>query len=271
MKDLRVDLHMHSIASDGTWTASEIVDEVKKKGIGLFAVTDHDSIGTAVQIPELVENDDLKFIMGVEVSCTHNGREHHITSYGIDIHNEAILELINTNVERRLNFDNNIIKAFAGQGHGFTYEDYVAYEEDESRGAWKCLNYLLDHKVVDGLYDFVAKIKDFDVHLIFREPKEVIEIIKKAGGMPFLAHPNAYNSRTRLPVEDLDFWKEAGVVGLECYTPYNQEGDSDYYKAYCAENDLLMSGGSDCHGNYLERKLGEPEVYLSNLDLGNLI
>jgi hypothetical protein len=130
------------------------------------------------------------------------------------------------------------------------------------------------------IYPFIFKIIDvlkpkYIIHTgdlaELKSPEEVIRVAKESGGKIFLAHPSYHYRNTFMPEEELKFWLELGIDGIECFSPYNG-GRGDYYIDFCRKNNLMISGGSDCHGMFIpSRKLGVPEVSLEDLDIKKLL
>lgn len=266
---MRVDLHIHTTASDGKWTADELIDQLNANDIKIFSITDHDRIESS----EYVKRLDLKgktFVPGVEISCTYSDKEYHLTTYKYDSKNKGLLDLLSRNLASRNDYDQKVIRQLSESYNVVDYDEYFLYEYDHSRGGWKGLNYLIDKGVCKDIITFFQLVKDFKFTMTFEDPKEVISIIKKAGGKPFLAHPSAYH-RKRMSEEELLIWKSFGVVGVECHTPYNKEGDANFYKEFCKKNDLMISGGSDCHGGFVGRTIGLPDISLIDLNIDSLL
>jgi len=88
----RVDLHLHTIASDGTWTAKEVVEHAQKVGLGVMAITDHDSVASVAEGKSLAESAGIKFHTGTEICSTFQGHCFHVLGYDIDINNKQLLE-----------------------------------------------------------------------------------------------------------------------------------------------------------------------------------
>ncbi len=268
-----VDLHIHSCASDGTLTAEEIIDECINKNITLFSVTDHNSIANNAEIRRVIEPKDISYIQGVEITSTFRGRDFHITVYGFDETNKELKELLRKytqDVEE--NFCNKFIETFSKQIPQLNLEEFNAYSYDPRRGGIKLLNYLMDKKALKNLDEYFLLAEDFISRFrIFSLPYEVIDIARKAGGYPFLAHPPAYyNCLDRFPEKELDQWREWGIAGIECYSPYFRNGENEKYIQYCLKNDLLISGGSDYHGTFTERKLGSQHITPDMINLGDI-
>ena len=96
---MKIDLHIHTTASDGTWTPEELLTEAKKVGLGALAVTDHDSVGNVLATQQLARVAGLKFLTGVELNSTKAGLNFHVLGYGLDIENKALQELMANNIQ----------------------------------------------------------------------------------------------------------------------------------------------------------------------------
>jgi len=273
---VKVDLHIHTQASDGTWTPAQVVERVRAAGIGLFAVTDHDSIDNVATTEALVCGSGLRFLRGVEVSTTLNGSLYHVVAYGIDLAatagSAALRRLLRTN--RRQLEDSNLESLCVLLRDGFPIDlaAYEAYENDQARGGWKGLNFLVDQGLCAGVGDYFGRIFNDSRPVpfpTFPPPAEVIQTIGGAGGVPILAHPGA----NLLPTSDeaLEAFRQVGIRGLECYATYHDAADTRRYVDWCRRHDLLVTGGSDCHGEFIpSRKLGLPPIDLADLRLGEL-
>ncbi len=265
-----IDLHIHSCASDGTFTAEEIVDACIEKDISLFSVTDHNSIASNAEIRNLIKSKDISYIPGVEITSTLGGKDFHITVYDFDETNKELIELLRKNTQDvEKSFCNKFIEGFSKQIPQLNLEEFNAYSYDPKRGGSKLLNYLTDKKVLKNLEEYFLLAGDFISRFrIFSTPYEVIDIARKAGGYPFLAHPPYYYDT--FSEKELDEWREWGIAGIECYSPYFREGENEPYINFCKKNGLLISGGSDYHGTFTERKLGSQRITPEMINLGSI-
>lgn len=269
-KDYQVDMHIHTTASDGTWTAEELLGHIVKNNIKVFSITDHDTTENSVKIINNIPS-NICYVIGVEISCTYDGEEYHITAYDFDYENSKLNELLKFNKIQRKRFNTKIIQYMKEEGRIKDINDYYVYEYNRKRGGWESLNYLLDKNVIRDIKEYFEIIKLINERLYFKSPKEVIEIIKGAGGYGFLAHPSAYGKGGKLPLEVLEEWKGYGISGIECYSPYLKNiEDANYYVKFCEENNLMISGGSDCHGEFNNRTLGVPKVNIDKINLEKL-
>lgn len=259
-KDYKVDMHIHTDASDGTWSIEDVIMEVRKNNIRVFSVTDHDTIENSILVNKL-KLDDLIFILGAEISVTYNDKEYHITAYDFDCSDVKLNQLLMRNRTKRIEYNGKLVKKIKKLGLLDNIDDYDKYIYNKHRGGWKSLNYFIDKGLISDIKGFFDLVNISGEKLEFEHPREVIEIIKDAGGYCFLAHPSAYNKGSILSIEELNIWNDFGINGIECYSPYlSKEEDANYYIDYCNKNNLLISAGSDCHGAFNNRKLGNPSV-----------
>lgn len=269
----RTDLHMHTWSSDGTWSPVVLLERLMSLNIEIFSVTDHDTIESSETIKKLISHENLTFIPGVEVSTTFKGREYHLTAYHYDRQNKAFIDLIHSNDNLRLQYNYEFIDLQSKSYDSVSLDDYFNhYEEDPTRGGWKALNYFLDKGIYNTMYDYFDALAKTNLQLTFKAPEEVIDILKKSGAYVFLAHPSYYSQNSVMTDFELKQWQYMGVDGLECYTPYAVKDDQiAYYKNFCNHNGLMISGGSDCHGDFLSRPLGYPEIYIADLHIDPLL
>ena len=270
---MRVDLHIHTTASDGCWSPEQVVSHVLEEGIGLFAVTDHDSVANVGQSQSLAREADLAFLTGVEISASFDGRLAHILGYGIDIHNKALCELLESNYGLLSGYNDESIRQLAAAGVPLDLQDYARYERDPARGGWKSLDYLIDQGLCKNVDDFFRRIDvTIDVPLPrFPHPTRVAEVIRGAGGVPVLAHPGNMVRDGSTTRDVLTWVLDFEVSGLECYSSYHDETFTQACLGFCDQHDLLITGGSDCHGGFVGRPLGIPVVDTDLLELGELV
>ncbi len=271
--NIKVDLHIHTRASDGTWNINELLKEIQTNKIDIFSITDHDTIEMVNKLLEKNLNTNRVFVPGIELSSTFDSREFHITSYGFDIHNKDLLDLISYNNKVRDDFNNDIIYYFEKLSNKKLINKYYDYKNDNRCGGWKALNFLIDYNLIDGLHDLFDKISNMEEKMIFLPPNKVIDIVHNAGGFSFLAHPGAYYNKELLDKDFLIEWIEMGIDGIEAYSPYlNKLNDAKYYIKFCRSNNLMISGGSDSHGNFIkERKIGKPNIFLDDINIDKLL
>lgn len=165
---MQVDLHIHSTASDGTWTPPEVVAAALAAGLGAIAVTDHDSVANVAATHELAAAAGLKFIPGAEICSTKDDFCFHILGYGIDVTNKRLLDLLEHN-ERLLNSkDDESIKMLIERGWPLDFEEFLRYDYDRRRGGWKALAFLQDKGLAAMSMIFSAGFLPKNMILVFR-------------------------------------------------------------------------------------------------------
>ena len=267
---MKADLHLHTSASDGTWTPEVLIENIVRAGISVFAVTDHDSIENVNLTADLVQDTDLKFIKGVEINTTEDGHIFHILGYNIDPENESLAEILQVNRETMDDRDKRSIKILQVMDYPVQLEEFLAYENNPARGGWKALNYAIDKGLCRTYREFFSLFGDKRKGLGIEgcaNPKAAISAIKAAGGIPILAHPGSglYGGN---PHETVALAIEMGVEGLECFHLENVEETTEYCLELCKRQSLYITGGSDCHGTFVkERWLGKPDIDLDQLVL----
>jgi predicted metal-dependent phosphoesterase TrpH len=270
----RVDLHIHTRASDGTWTPAETVAAVRAAGVGLFAVTDHDTTASVVATGRLAAEAGLGFVPGVEISTTLGDHLFHILGYGIDAENEVLARILTHNTDLMEEVDHDSIKKLVAAGLPISYDEFCAYEHDQRRGGWKSLAYLIDKGMCTGVGDFFAKLFTAERGIVFPEfprPAEAIAAIKAAGGVPVLAHPGSDFHGPALE-DTLNMFAAQDIEGVECFHLCHDAATTWRALEWCNRHGLLITGGSDCHGDFVpSRRRGVPEIRLRQLRLGGLV
>ncbi|MDO5146966.1 MAG: PHP domain-containing protein [Eubacteriales bacterium] len=256
----QIDLHMHSTASDGTLTPSQIIttafSEMKnKKGPVVLALTDHD---TVAGIPEFMKEakkheHQLTAIPGVEISTDYHGVEIHILGYNIDITNEELLNSLKICRESRDGRNEKIIQKLNEQGIEITMEDIRPADPNETIARPHIAKYLLKKNYVSSVKEafdkYLAEGRCCYVERIMPTPEEAISLIHKSGGIAVLAHLMYYKKLNADQKSELVFaLKEAGLDGIEAYYNSYDEIEEDYVKSLATRHALLLTGGTDFHG-----------------------
>lgn len=268
---MRVDLHIHTTASDGRWLPAQAVEQVQRAGIDLFAIADHDAVDSVRPIEAIVRGTGPAFVPAVEISATIESCLIHLLGYGIDATSPKLLSLLLENRDRMESVDLQSVQKLIDAGYALSYEDYDRYQNDVTRGGWKALNLFIDRGFCRDVDDFFARLFVGDMAITmpcFAAPATVIDVIHRLGGVVICAHPG-YSLRNREHTF-LDDLVEIGLDGLECYSPYHTADATARFVSYCRQRHLLITAGSDCHGGFAGRDLGQPEADSADLVLGRL-
>lgn len=289
-----IDLHVHTTASDGTYTPKEVVEEAFRRGLSVIAITDHDTIrgiGEAVieftyykqnktlciqcgehQIhgfngENLSDADELILVPGVEISCQYEGREIHMLGLFIDYESESLEKNLTDMREERDRRNEQMIRLFQDAGISMCLEDLKFGEPDTVVTRAHFARFLMEKGYVkskdEAFKKYIGDRCKFYLPRHYIEPEQAIDWIHEAGGYAFLAHPYLYGfqeEKVRRMLMDL---KDIGLDGLEAYHSTTDNGRTNQLRDYAGRMDLMVCGGSDFHGE------NKPYIYMG-VGKGNL-
>lgn len=254
----KIDLHTHTIFSDGTDSPSEIIEKAREAGLDLLSVTDHDSIRAGIEIPSLLEQmpaeQKTAFIRGVEFSCRDERGKYHILGYGYDPDIPGIAEVVAKGHEMRMQKTKARL-AFLGEefGFDFTEEEVEELLARDNPGKPHIANLMIQHGYAsdkkEAISNYINKKKLKNVHV---HPQEAIEGILKSGGIPVLAHPSYGDGDQLIVGEEMEQrllrLMDFGLKGLEAfYSGFTPKIQSETI-ALAERHDLYITAGSDYHG-----------------------
>ena len=252
----RVDMHMHTTASDGTDHVAALYEKLLEKGIDTFSVTDHDTIEAALLMEAFLGDKDssMHFYKGCEFSCQYEGHKCHILAYDYDPACEIFQTLLLHGERMRKEKLNMRITGLREQFDIHFTEDELSYLHSlSSVGKPHMAKLLINKGLADSIDEAIKKYIDHIPDCDFRQDAHmVLGAISEAGGISVWAHPLGGEGEKRVDRDCflyyLDHMKEEGLVGLECfYSRYDME-DVDFLKNSAMDRGLLISGGSDYHG-----------------------
>ena len=249
-----VDLHIHTYYSDGTMSPKEVVEDAKRKNLGIIAITDHDVLDSYEELKVEAEKAGIIAIRGVEIDSIFEGHLVHLLAYKFE-DNEKLFKLINHAKEQLLETSIELIRRMENDYEGISLEDYNSYEYERRKGGWKGIHYLHDRKITGGLFDGVKFYGKYDCgHEKFAFPSvgEVCNTVHDANGYVVLAHPcNYYSNKNKEEIlEKLEILKSLGIDGVECYYPANSDLMTNTCLEFCKDNNLIITAGSDGHGDF---------------------
>ena len=249
-----VDLHIHTYYSDGTMSPKEVVEDAKRKNLGIIAITDHDVLDSYEELKVEAEKAGIIAIRGVEIDSIFEGHLVHLLAYKFE-DNEKLFKLINHAKEQLLETSIELIRRMENDYEGISLEDYNSYEYNRRKGGWKGIHYLHDRKITEGLFDGVKFYGKYDCgHEKFAFPSvgEVCNTVHDANGYVVLAHPcNYYSNKNKEDIlEKLEILKSLGIDGVECYYPANSDLMTNTCLEFCKDNNLIITAGSDGHGDF---------------------
>jgi len=270
-----VDLHIHSLYSDGTMTPQEIADAAEANGVGIIAVADHNVLEGNILTRELCKGKGIQCIPAVELFAVDEGRMLHVLAYGFDEKDISFNEYLNYS---RLVMEETgvaLIDIMAREYSNVSVDEYLKFSYERHLGGWKTLHYLLGKGFTTALkqgYSFGPKYGVTNDNSGFASIAAVVCRTKMAGGVSVLAHPGQ-----SLATNDIDEFKRAlkklvayGLDGIECYYPTHSGAVVQACLDVCNEYGLMVTAGSDCHGGFGNSRVGEMNITVDKLKLGNL-
>ena len=250
----RIDLHMHSTCSDGTMTPSEIVDYAARRGMRIISITDHDTVAHVKEALLAAEERSVEMIPGIEVSAEYESRgTMHILGYFIDHTNEDMNKMLRRFREGRDERNPKIVSRLNELGLDIEYKDVLKEAAGQTVGRPHIAQVLVDKGYVRNSKEAFTKYLEKGSAAYFDRirfyPDTIIDIIHKAGGLAFLAHPKqlAISDDTRLE-ELVRSLISFGLDGIEVYSSCHNKKERALYERIAEQYDLLISGGSDFHG-----------------------
>lgn len=269
-----IDLHIHSkTCSDGNLPVNEIIKEAKTRNINLMSITDHDSIGCQKQAMVLAQKNKISYISGVELNITFSHPDFKdgkavsldLLGYNFDINNKPLQkkleQLSKYREERAAKILEKLNSEFEKESlENFTKTDLINIQNsaDGALGRPHIADYLIrkgivsDRKEAFNKYLVKCNVPKYPLYL-----EEATNLLRNAGGIAVLAHPNdSYGTSllklTSLLQEQTNIIKNSLLVyldGIECWHSRNSAETTKHYVNFSKKHNLIMTGGSDCHQN----------------------
>ncbi len=265
-----VDLHLHTTASDGTMSPSELVRHARLKGLQAIAITDHDTIEGLDEGLIEAERIGIELIPGVEISVEYSSGSMHLLGYFIDNHNPILNERLKYLQMVRSERNPKIVEKLNGLGINITYEEVLKVSGGGQVGRPHFAQVLFEKGYVKSYQEaferYLKKGAPAYVDKVRFTSKQAISFIREARGIPVLAHPNTLNLKDHSKIEELIVALiNEGLKGIEVYYPEHSSLEVSQYKELAQRYSLLITGGTDYHGiekNGLEIGVGKGDMRL---------
>lgn len=247
-----IDLHVHSLASDGTFTPSELVDYAVQKKAVAFALTDHDTVAGIHEAITASKGKPIRVIPGVEISCEYNGRDIHILGLNIDYKDAVFQERLASANASRSTRNENMIRKLAQAGFDISLQQIM----EEFPDAIVTRSHISKHLMMKGYVSSITEgfrtlLDPGAPYYVPREriaPKDAISWIHEAKGIAILAHPLLYKQNDAQLHTLLSTLQQCGLDGLEAIYSCNKGSDQENMIHLANKFHLRISGGSDFHG-----------------------
>ena len=268
MTDTRmIDLHMHSSASDGTFSPSALLAEAKKAGLSAMALTDHDTMDGIEEAGKAARELEIELVPGVEISTEYEGCEVHVLGYYVSPEYPRLKAMLEEFRDFRATRNVRMVERLQEEGFSITMEDLTGKFPDSVLTRAHMARFLCETGQIPDTKTAFSKYLGENCCCYIDRPKispvEAVSLIRDAGGLSVLAHPVIYllsDTSLRQMIAEM---KEAGMCGIEAVYSENSNEDEVRMKKLTEEFGLLVTGGSDFHGR------NKPDI-LPGVGKGNL-
>jgi len=245
----KVDLHIHSTASDGRLSPADIVCQAAKRGLSVIALTDHDTIdGIASALVTAKAFPKLKVIPGIELSTDVSQGEVHVLGYFIDYTDHEFQVILEGLRHSRLKRAQGMVAKLKNLGIHIGWERVQEIAGEGSIGRPHIAQAMLEKGYITSLREaFTGYIEHGGPAYVEREkmtPAEAVELIVRSNGLPVLAHPFTVTDPETMIIK----LKTAGLVGIEAYYNGYTADEIKSLVSLADRHSLIATGGSDYHG-----------------------
>jgi hypothetical protein len=243
----RADLHVHTTASDGTYTPAEVIELAQKTDLAAIAITDHDTLSGAIEGIRFSDEMGFEVIGGIELSSDLNGVDVHILGYLISRYH--VIQKVLSDLQRlRSTRAERMVRRLNRLGIQIRMEDVLEESRGDSvgrphiaaamvkKGIVPSTRYAFEYYIGDGKPAYIPKPK--------LTPFQAVKLILASGGVPVMAHPGLTGRDHLIPKLIAH-----GLRGIEVYYPEHGEEQVRRYLDIAAEYGLIATGGSDFHGD----------------------
>jgi 3',5'-nucleoside bisphosphate phosphatase len=249
-----IDLHVHSMFSDGTFTPRRIVELARERDLSTIALTDHDTIAGLDEASSAGEELGVEIVPGIEFSSIYQGNGVHVLCYFMDQENPDLAEeLQRLRDDRRLRGEGMVLK-LQELGYPITFERVNEIAEGGNIVRPHVAQALVEAGVIPTIKDafteeFIGGGGRAYVEKHALEPLDALRLIHSAGGVCVLAHPGTFRETSPVPADLITELAGAGLDGIEASHPEHTPEVEAEYVATAERLGLLWTGSSDCHGD----------------------
>jgi predicted metal-dependent phosphoesterase TrpH len=253
---IEYDLHIHTNSSDGLLSPDKVFEIAVDKNLKGISITDHDTVDALKRCSELSQSFDIEFIPGIEMSCDYNGLEVHIIGYYIDYDDVNLQNALSKIQKARLDRANKMVYKLRELGYDITFEEVI----EKGGGDIKSIGrpHIARILVSKGYFSKTSDV--FDNLIGFGKPayverfkitiEEAVKMISASNGVSVIAHPliiKGFEKNEKFEsfiIENIKY----GIKGIEVYHTLHTEEDEVYLRDMADRYNLIITGGSDCHG-----------------------
>ncbi|MHB8461803.1 MAG: PHP domain-containing protein [Vulcanimicrobiaceae bacterium] len=239
-----VDFHSHTRESDGALEPPELVAMMRQRGVEVFAISDHDSLGAygKFDVPA-----GMRVVTGVEINTTYRENDVHILGYGMHLDDHVFRAMLTTNRHQREARMGQMVAQLAAAGVTISADRVRAFSSTGGAlGRPHVAMALIEAGYATDINDAFARYLHHGgigyVPSTYVTPHQAMEAIRRAGGIAVLAHPGRLKDRGIM-----DELAKDGLDGVEVFYPKHDAADVAEFRAFAARYELAMSAGSDFH------------------------
>lgn len=257
-----IDLHTHSLASDGTDTPGELINKAHARGISVLGLMDHDTVAGWDEATSYLRP-GMSLVLGSEISCqTLDGTSVHMLGMLFDRENTALAEVLSTTRDNRLTRMNRIIGRLNEAGFEITIEDVLAQlAPGATLGRPHLADALIAKKIVasrdEAFTELLHNNSKYYISHYSPTPEDAIKLIKQAGGVAVIAHPLASLRGRTVSIDSFKSMVEAGLDGIEISHRDQSEDERQLLREVVEQYGIIATGSSDYHGNGKLNELAE--------------
>jgi predicted metal-dependent phosphoesterase TrpH len=258
-----VDLHSHTTASDGALAPRDLVRLAARHGVRVLAVTDHDSTEGLPEAIDEAARHGIEIVPGLEINTDVPGAEIHVLGYCVDWQADWFQAFLREQRAERTARVHRIVERLTGLGMPLAADEVFAICKEGSPGRPHVAQAMVNRGYVKSVREAFDRWlrADGPANVPRRRltPAEAVAVIRRAGGVPVLAHPGLANRDEMIPE-----LVAAGLAGIETDYPEHSVGQITGYRRMCQRLRLVATGGSDYHGSHTGRAstVGSPHIPL---------
>lgn len=263
-----IDLHTHSLASDGEYRPAEVAARSAAAGTRVWSLTDHDTVAGQAEGAEAAGRLGLRFVPGIELSVYLEQREIHVLGHFVDPGHPSLRRFEDFLAERRRVRMGEMVSRLAALGIAIGEDDIVKWSGGKTIGRPHVARALMAAGAVATVKEafdrYLGEGKPAYVPRYRMEAEESIRFVREVGGVATVAHPGT----SRIERDALVRLRQAGLSGLEAGHPDHHPSVREKYRRLCQELDLVPTAGTDYHGEAVSpgRSLGSAEMAAEELE-----
>lgn len=257
---MKADLHVHSTASDGTLSPSELVNLALNRGVDVFAIADHDSVSGLPEAFRALEGSILTLVPAVELSAAVDGFDVHLLAYYVDPDSSTLHEELRLLRSEREHRAEAIVCALRKDGVPITMDHVLTFSDGGAVGRSHIARALVSSGHADTIAAaferYIGRGRPYYRAKRSRHPEEVISMVRASGAIPVLAHPGVTRADALIPA-----MVDSGLLGIEAYHADHSPEQRARYARMADDLGLITTGGTDYHGPQAHNPdLGSVEV-----------